>query len=129
MFEITMIGFGLLVSGTFLLLAATWVLVHRDAGLGRVLAEGVFAVAGLMLAGGALVFWASFLMSGLLRYMPALDSPFVSILILGLAAVLTVIMCKPLLDRVRKQVSGRSPSVENSPKDTVNGLIERVRKL
>ncbi len=129
MFELTLIGFGLLGLGTFLLLAATWVLVHRDAGLGRVLAEGVFAVAGLMLAGGALVFWASLLLYGLERYIPALDSPFTSIFILGLAGVLTVIMCKPLLDRVRKQVSGRAPSVENSPKDTVNGLIERVRKL
>ncbi len=61
MLDIARIGFALAVLGVLLLLISAWVLVHQHAGRVRDLARPVFAMAGLLVIGGAVVFWVGVL--------------------------------------------------------------------
>ncbi len=128
MVYLMLIGFVMLLVGTLLLLITTWLQVQMRGGWRRDLAGPVFAVAGLLAIGGALVFWAGAVESVIQRLVVGADRQLVSVLVLIGAAVLTVVMCKPVLDLARKRGAGGSPAGGDSSEETIGRLIERIRK-
>ncbi len=128
MLELALVGFILLVGGSFLLLACGWIQIHSHNDFLKSLAFVIFAGAGLAGSGGALVMWASLVVYGFQQSGIQINEFLVRVLALVISGTLTVVTYKPFLDWVRKWLGLAIPQ-ETSLENKLTNTIERIRKL